>query len=80
MEYSKEKAQNDTEYPSVRTAQILQKIGNTIENDIKLTYDTPQLNNGGCMPVLDLHVWEEDNVIRHVFFKKDVSNEYTVMK
>ena len=32
------------------------------------------------MPVLDLELWMEGNVIRHGFYKKNVSNEFTIMK
>ena len=44
MEYSHERAMSDRDEPCVRTAKILQKIGNTISNCIQLTYDTPALN------------------------------------
>ena len=53
MEYSKHMAETDTDTPSIRTAKILQLIGNTIEPDIQLTYDTPEGNVNNKIPVLD---------------------------
>ena len=39
----------------------------------------PDSNDNGKMPVLDLEVWVQDNKIRHNFFKKAVSSEFTIM-
>ena len=36
-------------------------------------------NDSGRIPVLDLGIWIEDNTVRHTFFKKQVSNEYTIL-
>ena len=32
------------------------------------------------MPVLDLELWVENNVIYHSFYKKKVSSQYTILK
>ena len=80
MEYSQNKAEYDTDQPAVRTAKVLETIANTIEPCIQLTYDTPDQNDSGRMPVLDLGIWIEDNNVRHTFFKKQVSNEYTILE
>ena len=32
------------------------------------------------MPVLDLNVSVEDNVIMYTFYKKDVTSKYTILK
>ena len=59
---------------------MLQKIANTIEKDIQMTYDVPE-NHPDCrMPVLDMKIWVKDNVIYRTFYKKDVSSRYTVLK
>ena len=44
MEYSAEKAETDLDHPAVRTAKVLQKIANSIEECIQLTFDTPESN------------------------------------
>ena len=80
MEYSEERARSDTDPPAIRTAKILQEIANTIEGGIKVTYDTPENNISGKLPVLDLEVWVHDNVISHSFYKKSVSSEFTILK
>ena len=65
--------------PAVRTAKVLQCIANSIEQCIQLTFDTPDKNVNGRMPVLDLEIWTEDNTVRHTFFKKQVSSEFTIL-
>ena len=77
MKYCEAKAASDTDPPAIRTAKVLQEITNTIEECIQLTFDTPEMNNNGKLPVLDLEVWVSDNQVRHSFYKKEVSNEFT---
>ena len=61
MEYSWNKAMEDTDEPSVWTARILQKIRNKIDNWLQLTFDTPEMNDNHKLPVLDLEIWVADN-------------------
>ena len=78
MEFSQAKADNDTDQPAVRTAKVLQCIANSLEPCIQLTFDTPDMNPNGKMPVLDLEIWTE-NTVRHTFYKKQVSSEFTIL-
>ena len=41
MKYSEDLARTDIEEPAIRTARILQKMANTINPCIQLTFDTP---------------------------------------
>ena len=63
MEFSPTKAETDKDQPAVWTAKVLQSIANSIEQCIQLTFDTPDMNENGRMPVLDLEIWTEDNTI-----------------
>ena len=56
MKYSSEEAINDRDSPAIRTAKVLQNVANSIEDCIKLTFDTPDRNANEKMPVLDLEV------------------------
>ena len=79
MTYCPERAIADTEEPAIKTAKILQKIANYIKKCIQLTYHTPESNDSEQMPVLDLEVLVGGNTVRHGFYKKDISNEFTIM-
>ena len=57
MEYSEEIAKIDTDPPAIRTAKVLQDIANSIDECIRVTYDTPENNASGKLPVFDLEVW-----------------------
>ena len=37
------------------------------------------MNVNGKTPVLDLEIWVENNTVRHTFYKKQVSNEFTIL-
>ena len=80
MIYDHEKAIADTDQPAVRMAKVLQKIANSLETDIQMTYDVPENHLDGKMPVLDLKIWVNNNKIFYTFYKKDVSSKYTVLK
>ena len=67
MKYSSEEAINDRDSPAIRTAKVLQNVANSIEDCIKLTFDTPDRNISEKMPVLDLEVWVHDNIVMHSF-------------
>ena len=58
----------------VRTAKIMQEIGNSISSFIKLTVDTPSLNESKWMAILDIKVKVVDNQIIYKFHKKKMAN------
>ena len=79
MEYSEFEARCDIDTPALRTAKVLQCIANSIEECIKVTFDVPEMNTTNMLPVLDLEVWVADNQVRHRFYQKTVSSEYTII-
>ena len=71
----------DKEIPAdERTAKIFLEIGNSISPFIKLTVDYPSLHQDGYMPILDLKVRVEENKVKHIFMKKEVSNPLLMLK
>ena len=63
---------------------MLSEIANTINSNIQVTVDSPELNPDGKMPVLDLKIWisEYEGIpqISHTFYRKPVSSPYTILK
>ena len=45
-----------------------------------MTFDCPSQNPGGRMPVLDLGIWYEENVIYFMFYEKPISSRFVIMK
>lgn len=67
--------ESDKQIPAdIRTGRIIQEIGNSINNYIKLTVDTPSLHSSGWMPILNIQVKVEDNKVVYKWFKKEMSN------
>ena len=50
------------------------KIANELDDDNQLTMDVPSLNESGKLPVLDLKVWVEENIVRHSFYSKPMAS------
>ena len=67
-----------------RTAKVMERIANSIHDQIQVTKDTPERHNDGRMPVLDLKVWVnaigEIPRVSHTFFKKPVASPYVILK
>ena len=74
MIYSVDTARTDTNYPAIRTAKILNMIANTLESDIQLSFDVLELHDEKRIPVLVLKIWATDNVVKHIFYKMQVSS------
>ena len=58
---------------------MLQKVANSLEECIQVTYEIPEMSVNGKLPVLDLEIWVENNEVKHSFYKKPVSSEYTIL-
>ena len=80
MKFSRDLALSDMDSPITRTAKILNKIANTLEVDIQMTFDVPDNHSDGKMPVLDLKIWIKNNQVMYTFYKKEVSSKYTILK
>ena len=60
----------------VRTARVLNDIGNNIFNFLQFTIDCPSENNSGWMPLLATEVKvAEDNTIDYRFYEKPISSK-----
>ena len=65
----------------IRTMNIIQEIANSIDENIKVTYDVPSLHYDGMVPILDVKAKVNSNgKIEHKFYKKPCANRLITMK
>lgn len=57
-----------------RTAKIIQEISNGVCNFIQMETDYPTNHSDGLMPILDLKVNMQDNMIVYRYYRKDMAN------
>ena len=75
LEIVQSEVENDCQIPAdIRTGKIIQEIGNSINNYIRLTVDTPSSHPSGWMPILNIQVKVENNKIVYKWFRKEMSN------
>ena len=75
FEIVQSEVENDCQIPAdIRTGKIIQEIGNSINNYIRLTVDTPFSHPSGWMPILNIQVKVENNKIVYKWFRKEMSN------
>ena len=56
--------ESDRQIPAdIRTMKIIQDLGNSINNYIRLPVDTLSLHHSGWMPVINIQVKVEDNKV-----------------
>ena len=80
VEIVEEEIDNDRSIPSdLRTARILQEVGNSICPFIKVSVDCPSNHNDGFLPILDLKTRMVNNRVDYRFFKKPQSSRMTIM-
>ena len=81
IEIVQDQIEADRQIPGdIRTAKIMQEIGNSISSFIKLTVDTPSINDSKWMAILDLKVQVVDNKIIYKFHKKKMSNPLGIVR
>ena len=81
IEIVQDQIEADRQIPGdIRTAKIMQEIGNSISSLIKLTVDTPSINDSKWMAILDLKVQVVDNKIIYKFHKKKMSNPLGIVR
>ena len=61
-----------------RTMKEMAKIASSIHPSIRTTADFPSNNTDKKMPLLDLKVWSEENVVRFAYFEKPISSKFTI--
>ena len=64
----------------LRLAEVLKRVADSIAPGmIVMEVDVPTNHANRRLPILDLEVWIEDNVILHSFYKKEVSTKSVIM-
>ena len=63
----------------VRTFEVLRDIANTLDSNIQMEVDVPSRNPNGRLPVLDLGLYIEENIVKHGFYSKPMSNPFVIM-
>ena len=65
-----------------RTMKIVQQVANSIDVNIKVTFDVPSFQPDGKVPILDLKVNlnQENMQIEYIFYKKPMASKYVTMK
>ena len=71
--------QEGGEEEDARTMGILKKIANSLDENIRMETEVPSSSQGGKMPVLDVKVWPEAEVILYDFYKKPVASPFTIL-
>ena len=49
--------------PDFRTMREVTKMGSSLDTMVQLTGDCPSSNISGMMPLMDLQVWVQDNLL-----------------
>ena len=81
LEIDISKAEEDADVAEdVVAARILSSVANSLdgESDISMTFDTPSMNGSGKMPVLDLQVWIECNLVYFSFYEKPMTSKKVI--
>ena len=84
MDYSKEYATVDMRTDEERTVEVILGIANSLNKDIKLTWEISGKNINNRIPVLDLEIWIKEidgvKVVLHSFYKKGVASPFIILK
>ena len=60
---------------------IIKEVADSIDVNIKVTFDSPSNHSDGKVPILDVktHI-NEDNIIMYYFYKKPISSDFVTLK
>ena len=63
-------------------SELIVSIANSLEEeqDIQMTYDRPSRNGSRMMPVLDLQVWCQNDLIKFLFYEKPMVSDFVIQK
>ena len=57
------------------------KVANSIDKNIRVTYDVPSLHEDGRVPILDVKVrTNKCGKVEYIFYKKPAANRFSVLK
>ena len=61
--------------------EVIEKIANSIDPQIQITFDAPSNHDSNMVPILDVQAAiNDDNKIVFMFYKKPIQNRLAVMK
>ena len=68
----------------IRTGNILNEVANSIDNMIKVTQDSPSMNNSGMLPILDVQVkivkgYNAEDRVSYSFYRKKMSTNFLIL-
>ena len=63
-----------------RTMREVVKMGSSLDSSIQLTGDCPSANENGKMPLLNLHVWVENNKMLYENYRKPMANDLLMLE
>ena len=66
--------------PDLRTMREVVRMGNTIDPMIQLTGDCPSCNDSGKMPVLDLQIWTQGDLVLYEHYRKPMANKLLMLE
>ena len=67
--------------PDVQTFEVLKQIANSLDENIKVTFDVPSLHANKRVPVLDVKFWVDNNgLVQHSFYKKPYASQVTILQ
>ena len=72
--------QDKAEPADKRTASIMQEVANGVCDFIQVETDYPSCHDNGLMPILDLAVQMEDNMVTYRHYRKEMANFKLIMK
>ena len=80
-EYEKFKEDKDKQSDR-RTMELIQTVADSLDPDIKVTFDTQSFHEDGFVPILDLKVRYNpaSRKIEYLFYKKPMANKLITMK
>ena len=64
----------------MRTMREVIRMGNSLDATIQLTGDCPTVNEDGKMPLLNTHVWVDNNKVMYENYRKPVANQLLMME
>ena len=65
--------------PDARTFMILEEIANSLDDDIQVESDYPSNHESGRLPVLDLEMFIQDEIVEFSFYKKKMTSPFCNM-
>ena len=66
------------ESEEARTFRVIGEVANTLDHNIQMEVDHPELHDNGKLPVLNLQMWTECGQVMYTFYQKPCSTPYVI--